>query len=468
MQSTTASSNTHQSAMQIISKNKLTLAACIFSVFSFAISINLVPTLFVPLQVYYGMNFNALGIIVVVSFASQTIVLFAARKLPDKIGMRPMFLATGFLSFLGFVLLFLAPYMFRPSAMLVGIMIPAVVYGVGSGFVVTLVNTTINSMPFSNKGKTLSIFHALFALLILIAIVGTTLLIHFLTVANWQFLPLIWALIPLIGFILWIKAPVYQPKVEKEKTVDDVSAEELNSDQTQALSEKETTDLKTASALLSNNDSVKKGNRKLFWLLLVSAMVAMSSEAILAKGASSYIDAGLAVPKLLGDLLGPAMFAGGLGLGRLLYGLLGEGRSMRKFMVWGSFACFMLYLLAVFTPVPWLGVAAIALSGFAVSLLVPGVLAQAGTDFKHMGAKIFVIVATATKIGAAGAPALFGFLGDAFSVPLTNLGYSLGLSPQAVALRAALLICAIFPLASFIIQLALKRNDKKKFLKVAE
>jgi len=440
---------------QVIRKYKFTLIAMLFSVLTFAVAINLVPILFVPLAARYGLAFGNLGLLIAVSFGAQIIVLGTCSKLPDKLGMRPVFIATGSMAAAGFLLLFLAPVFFPPNLILAGLILAVIVYGIGAGFAVTLTNPLINNLPFKQKEKTLTIFHAIFALVILIAIVGTTLGIHavsrerlgdaFNNYQGWNFIPLIWTAIPLTAVILWIFAPIVQPKPAPRPL--DIP-----------LNKKESGAVQNGTALLGKN---VKNRKWLLWVMLIAMTAAMASEAIVAKGSSSYIDVGLNVPKLIGDLLGPALFAVALGLGRLLYGLLGNERNMRNLMIFGSLACFMLYLVAVFTPIPALGVAALVLCGFTVSLLLPGLLAQTGNEFKDMGVKVFVWLATASKIGAAGGPALFGLLGGLLENTFPSLSYQTGLGMEALGLRAALLICAVFPLMSFVLQLVLKRGSKK-------
>jgi len=439
---------------QVIKKYRLTLAAIFFSVLTFTVAINLVPIMFAPIQRLYseiGLNFPTthLGLLIFVSFGAQILVLATCSKLPDKFGMRPVFIITAGIAVVGFLLLFLTPILF-PNLIIAGMIIAVIVYGIGAGFGITIVNPLINNLPFKNKERTLAIFHSLFALSILIAIVGTTLMVEFLPYDMWNFISLFWIIIPIIALVLWIFAPIVQKKeAVKGET---------------AVSEREVKVVADGSALINSTDNPQKSKAKraLFWTMMVAMVVAMASEAIVAKGSSFYIDVGLDVPKLVGDLLGPAMFAIGLGLGRLLYGLFGKGRNIRNFMIFGSLICFVLYLVAVFTPIPAIGVVALALCGLAVSLLLPGLLAQTGVEFKDLGVKVFVWLATASKVGAAGGPALFGFLGGILENSFGGLSETLNLTPYALGVRVALLICAIFPLMSFVLQLVLKKKSGVK------
>jgi len=408
-------------------KYKLTLLACTMSVWVFVIGINLIPLLFVPLMNLYSLPFSALGLLIGISFVAQLIIMLLFSKLPDKIGLRPILLTTSLLAAAGFLLLFSVPYLFS-SNILAGLILSVIVYGTAAGFMGTMLNPIINALPLKNKARSLTLFHAVSAVFIIVAIVGTTVSIYLLPEDSWNFVPLLWVAVPFVCFAVWLKAPIIKPQ----------------------------------------NDNSKEGRARLrkkgkaLALFLCAFTVAMASEAIVAKGASAYIEVGLDVPKLVGDLLGPAMFALSLGIGRLLYGLWGKKINIRVFMTVGSLVCFLLYLVAALTPHAALGVVALVLCGFAVSLLVPGMIAATGTKFADAGVFIFVMLSAAGKIGAAGGPSLFGLLGGLFDASfIVPIADRIGMSTQQTALRMALLVCAVFPLLSFILQIVLNRGDKK-------
>ena len=432
---------------EVIKKYRLTLVAAFFSILTFTTAINFVPIMFMPIMDFSGseLSIGHMGLLIFISFLAQMVILLSCSKLPDKLGLRPVLIVTCSVAAVGFLLLFLVPIML-PNALLSGLIIAVIVYGVAAGFLATMLNPIVNNLPFKNKEKTLTLLHVAFALGLIISIVGITVPIYFLPGGAWNYIPLVAIAIPVTAGLLWLKAPIVQPKKD--------NAAHAN------LSGSEKTLLKPA--------AVKKPNYRLLAIFLLSMAAAMASEAIISKGSSAYIDAGLGVPKIVGDLLGPTMFALCLGIGRLLYGFLGSKRSMHGFMIAGSAACFVLYLVAVFTPVPALGVAAIALVGFATCVLVPGMMAKTGQKFSGGGVMVFVFMSAAGKVGAAGGPALFGMLADVLASAFPNLLYNTGLSAEAFGLRAALLLCAVFPLASVVLQILFKRSLKKDNARLSE
>jgi len=440
-------------AGQVIKKYRVTLAATFFSVLTFGIAINLVPIMFVPLENFYeSLRFGHMGLLIFISFAAQMVVLTSCSKLPDKLGLRPLLIITSSFAVVGFLLLFLAPILFGEDLILAGLILAVIVYGVAAGFMATMLNPVINNLPFKNKEKTLTLFHTAFAVGLMLSILGITLGIFFLPNARWNLIPLVGMVIPMIAAILWTKAPI----VQKRKGLENRDEESVIVGDDENGVDDNMIHLQT----LDKTDKPAYNRKSLMFTLLACMMLAMATEAIVSKGASAYIDVGLNVPKILGDILGPVMFALTLGLGRLFYGLWGENRNMHKFMIFGSLLCFFLYVVAALTPVAAIGVVALAFCGLGSSIIIPSMLAKTGKRFKDKGVKIFIWMSAAGKIGAAGGPALFGLLGDVLDSAFGGLSENLGMTSAALGLRATLLICAVFPLVSFIMQIVFKNKMK--------
>lgn len=402
---------------------RFTLTACVVSLSVSAIAANLLPVLFVPLMDIYGLKFGHLGLLVAVYFLSQAAVSLLGARLPDKFGARPLLLISSALTACGFLLLYLSPVIFK-SGILPGLILSAAVYGASAGFLEMMLNPVINSLPFNDKHRAMSLFHSAFAAATVIAVAVTSVSVYFLPAGAWNYIPLFWCAVPLACVILWLKAPIIQPSA-------DAAAE-------------------APGKLLKN---------KFFYTALAAMLAAGASEIIISSGASAFIEKGLSVHKLLGDMMGPCMFALAFGLGRLLYGLFGRKIDIRSLMVWGSFACLLLYLSAALVPVTAVSVAALALCGFALSLLLPGMFALSPQKFPQSGVWLFAMLSAAHKAGGAGGSALFGFLGGAFDMPaLASFADRLGLTSARLGLRLALLACAVFPLISLILQIILKKR----------
>lgn len=407
----------------MIKPYRRTIAACVMGIASCSVAGNLIPILFVPLMNMYGLAFSSLGVLVTIFFLSELVISLLCSRLPDKYGSRPLLLITSTALVVGLLLLYLVPILFT-GHILIGLIIAVTVCGMSAGFTETMINPIISALPFENKSRILSVFHSIFAVTSVVAIVVISLWANFFSDA-WNYIALMWVPVPVVCFLLWFKAPVPQP---------------------------------TLDATVAGPRVLLKSGR--FYLSVFAMVAGVSCEMIISGGASAFIEKGLQVPKLMGDLLGPCLFSLTFGLGRFLYGMLGEKLNIYKLMVGGSLLCFLLYITAALVPVTMVSIVALAFCGFAVSLLLPGTMATSTARFPHTGVWLLAILNASGKAGAAGGPALFSFLGGMLeNVPLSDVAAGLGIPAAQIALRLALLSCAVFPLISLILQAVIRKKD---------
>jgi len=436
---------------------RLTIVACVVSVCITATANNLMPILFVPLMELYDFTFSKLGLLVAVYFIAELVAALSCAGLPDKIGFRPLLLAASGLTAIGFLLFFLTPFLFTDD-ILPGLILTVALYGLSVGLLDMLVSPVIQSLPFKNKHKAMSIFHSTFAGGIMISIAVTSLAIYYLPAHNWNFIPLFWVIMPLACVILWIKAPLIRPSAgvthipEVRPNKDDDNYYALYNDVTHKPEVIPTH--KNAIGILSN-----KGVRNLLVMSLLAMFFGVASEMVVTTGASTFIEKGLAVPKLLGDIIGPCMFAVTFGIGRLSYGLFFSKWDIRTFMIGGSLACILLYLAAAFVPATAVSIIALALCGFATCLLSPGTYTTSSERFPDAGVWLFAVLNAIGKAGGAAASALFGILGEMFDgLASWSFMEGMGLTAEQLALRLSLAVCAVFPLMSLILQIVLKKK----------
>ena len=79
----------------------------------------------------------------------------------------------------------------------------------------------------------------------------------------------------------------------------------------------------------------------------------------------------------MGDLAGPCLFAILMGSSRVFYASFSEKVRLEKFMAASGALCIVSYLLAVFAPVPVLGLLGCALCGLSVGIMWPGTFSLA-------------------------------------------------------------------------------------------
>ena len=184
-----------------------------------------------------------------------------------------------------------------------------------------------------------------------------------------------------------------------------------------------------------------------FLLALLLMIGSGASEQIMAQWSSLFAQKGLGVSKVMGDLLGPCLFALFMAVGRMWYGIKGEKIDLKKALLFCSILCIGCYLAAVFFSNPLISLAACALTGFSVSIMWPGVLSFTSARFPKGGAAMFGVMAIFGDVGCSVGPWLAGLISDsAQKLPqAAELAreYSLGL--EQVGLKAGILIGVVFP-----------------------
>ena len=180
---------------------------------------------------------------------------------------------------------------------------------------------------------------------------------------------------------------------------------------------------------------------------------------------SSFFAEGLGVPKLMGDLLGPGLFALYMALGRVIYGIWGSRIPLRKALIISSFLCILSYLVTVFSPSPLLSLISCSFTGITVSLMWPGTFSLSSAKFPKGGTLMFGILAICGDIGCSIGPWITGMISDYIVnndvfFALRSYQYP---DIEQIALCIGLLAAAVFPLM-MLIGLLLTRSKRKKEL----
>ncbi len=383
-----------------------TLFACFTSAVTQAIICNFAPLLFLTFQRSFGISLAQLSLLVILNFSTQLVTDLLATFFVDKLGYRPCITAAHFLSALGLLgLAFLPALMGAPFW---GLLIPTILYAIGGGLIEVLASPIVESCPTENKAGVMSLLHSFYCW----GHMGVVLLsaLFFLTcgIENWRILAVLWAIIPLANAFLFLNVPIAdQPPAEKSGGI---------------------------AALL---------RKPLFWSFLLLMFAGGATEQAISQWVSAFAESGLHMSKAMGDLLGPCLFAGCMGLARLLFAG-GQEKLLRKLLAGGAVLCLITYIVAAFSPIPLLSLVACALTGFGVGLFWPGTCTLAAHALPGSTA-LFALLALAGDIGCTSGPALLGFVADA------NGG----------DLRIGIAVGTIFPLC-LIIGLILSKKAKKK------
>lgn len=387
---------------------KKTLIACYLGFVTQAISANFSPLLFITFKDTYGISIDKIAMIPMVFYLAQLFVDFLATKYADKIGYRNCVVASQVLSSLGLVSMAFLPEIL-PTPFL-GIMISVILYAIGSGLIEVLVSPIVEACPFDNKDGVMSLLHSFYCWGAMGVIIGSTIFFSIFGVQNWKILTIIWALLPLYNTFNFLKCPI----------------ERLTED--------------------GESMSIKRlFKTPVFWLMIVLMVCAGSSEASMAQWASAFTESALGVPKIIGDLAGPCLFAMFMGISRTLYGKFSEKLDLIRVMLICAVMCVGCYLLASLSPAPILGLVGCATCGFAVGIMWPGSISISSVKCPKGGTAMFAFLALAGDLGGTLSPAMVG-----------NVSKLAGDN-----LKAGLLAATIFPFVLVISLIILKKASRK-------
>jgi fucose permease len=395
-----------------------TAKACYLGCVTQAIAVNLAPILFVIFQDQYGLSLEQLGRLILINFTTQIIADVITTKYIHRVGYRPAALTALALNFVGLNMLSAMPAAFQNPYS--GLVIAVVFYSFGSGIIEVIISPIVESLPGDEKASAMSLLHSFYCWGQVLVVALTSSFIRIFGAASWQWLPVLWACVPLFTCIMFIKVPLVPPIHEKAKT-----------------------SIKT---LLKSN---------IFLLALIMMACAGSSELTMSQWSSLFAERGLGVDKLTGDILGMCLFAALMGTGRILYSVYGHKVSLRKTLLTSSAMCVACYAITVFVSNSLISLISCALCGLSVALMWPGTLSLTAARFPLGGAAMFGVLAIGGDIGASIGPWLAGVVSNATQHMRADV--------NQFGLRLGLMTGMIFPLIMFIILLIdLKREKSLK------
>lgn len=403
-----------------------TLHACYRGYITQAIVNNLAPLLFILFQSRYGLSFEKVGRLILINFGVQILADLLSVKYVDKIGYRNAAVLAHIFCTAGLVLLSVLPNVL-PSPYL-GLILAVIVYALGGGLLEVLVSPIVNALPGEEKESAMSLLHSFYCWGQVGVVLVTTLLLKLFGEAFWPVLPVLWAALPLFNLFSFLRVPLAPPVPEAELT----PLKELF-------------------------------RSKFFILALILMLCAGASELTMSQWSSLFAEKGLQLPKVMGDLLGPCLFAVLMGAGRALYGVMGSKLNLKTLLVACGTLCVVCYLVTVFSPWPLLALFGCAFCGLSVSLMWPGAFSLSAEKFPTGGTALFGMLAVFGDLGGSFGPWLTGIVSDAAQknpVPLFS-GIISGDASQ-FGLKCGLLAGTLFPLVLFFGVLAFRRGKAEK------
>ena len=404
---------------------KRTKHSCYYTYVAMSSIFSLPPLLFVTFHDSYNITYTLLGTLVLINFTTQLtidlIFSFFSKYFNIRYTLRVMPLLTS----LGLFVYALVP-MIAPDMAYLGLAVGTVLFSVSAGLSEVLLSPTVAALPSDTPERDMSLLHSLYAWGVLIVVVVSTLFLTFVGTEYWMYLAMFWALLPLVSCYLFFTSPIPDFAV--------------------------------------NENSSSGGGRKSFGFILCLMCIFFGSAAenSMTNWVSSYVESALRLPKIWGDIFGMALFAVLLGLARSLYAKY--GRNISLVLLCGMAGAVVCYLVAAFSPIPIIALCACVLTGFCTSMLWPGTLIFMEEKFPHLGVAAYALMAAGGDFGASVAPQLLGVVVDSVKAAdfAPELAASLSLTANQLAMKAGMLVAAIFPIIGVVVVIVMRRHFKKR------
>lgn len=402
---------------------KSTVFACYRGYITQGIVNNLSPLFFVLFQNKFGISYSLISALILCNFVTQVITDVLSVKYVDRIGYRKSAVIAHALAFLGLVMQGTLPNVL--PAPYVGLVLATIVNGVGGGLIEVIISPIVDSCPGDAKASAMSLLHSFYCWGQVGVVLITTLLLRLIGENLWFIIPILWSLLPLYNLFRFLKVPLMPTVPEEEKTP-----------------------LKT---LFTS---------KIFLVALLLMLCAGASELAMSQWSSLFAERALGVTKVIGDLLGPCLFAVFMGIGRTIYGVWGEKIHLTGAMVFCAALCILCYLGTALFENPWLSLLSCALCGFSVSLMWPGTFSLTSAAYPKGGTAMFGILAVLGDVGCSVGPALMGAVSGAVSGNAKIAASFPNLTADQLGLKSGMLFSAVFPTLILIGVLLLTRFRK--------
>ncbi|MCL2741638.1 MAG: MFS transporter [Oscillospiraceae bacterium] len=403
-----------------------TLRSCYLGYVTQAAVVNLAPLFYIVFMDDYGLTFTMLGSLSLINFAVQILVDLICVAVADRVGYRALAVTAHAFAAAGLASLGILPGLIDPP--FVGIVISVAAFAVGGGMIEVLVSPIVDALPGEAKASSMSLLHSFYSWGQVSVAAATTALLHLLGLRHWWAIPMLWALIPAYNAYRFARVPLPGPVAEGGRT--------------------------PLSRLL----------RSPAFISVLAVMVCSgAAEQAMSQWASLFAEAGLGISKVLGDLLGPALFAAAMGVGRTLFGIKGRNLRLPPILLGSSLLCVLTYCMASLSRSPAVALLGLVLCGLAVSLLWPGTLSLASARFPMGGTAMFAMLAVFGDVGCSLGPWLTGLVSDLSvgggrPMPPSLAG---GPDPRGAGLRMGLLSSVAFPALMAMILLASRKGSGK-------
>lgn len=407
----------------MVQKQLITKYACYMSNASMAAVANLSPLLFITFHQIYNISYTMLGLLVLINFCTQLCVDLLFSFYSHKFNIQKTVRLMPMLTIIGLVIYALMPALFPGQAYLF-LVIGTMIFSASAGLAEVLISPVIAALPSDNPERDMSRAHSVYAWGVAIVVLLSTLYLQVFGRETWYILAMLWAIIPLVAFVLFMCSNI--PDLETSKN-------------------------RTGTSNLFKNP--------ILLLCIACIFLGGASENTMTQWCSGYLEAALKIPKLWGDVFGVAVFAVMLGIGRTLYAK--HGKNISRFLFLGFMGAFICYVTAAVSQNAVAGLIACALTGFCVSMLWPGTLIYTAEMIPGAGVAVYALLAAGGDLGGSVAPQLVGSITDAVAQSPLAASLSTILSPDQIGFKVGMLVASLFPLVGTAVVIMMKRTAKK-------
>ena len=399
---------------------KRTKLACFFSYLSMASPFCLPAMLFVTFREQYGISYTLLGSLVAVNFCTQLGIDLVFSFFTRLFNVRKTLRVMPVLTSLGLLVYALVPSL-CPDYAYLGLIIGTVVFSVAAGLSEVLLSPVVAAIPSEHPERDMSLLHSLYAWGVLSVVVISSVFLRIFGTENWMYLTVFWAILPLGSSLMFCLSPI--PPM----------------------------DLTPAAG------SKRAGRGTAMALCVACIFLGSAAENTMTNWISAFMESALQIPKVIGDILGLAVFALLLGFARTLYAKY--GKNISSVLLVSMICAAVCYLVAGLSPNVILAMIACILTGFCTAMLWPGTLILMEEKIANPGVAAYALMAAGGDFGASVAPQMMGAVVDTVSASewAAELGASLSLTAEQVGMKVGMLLGAIFPILGIGLLIFIKR-----------
>lgn len=406
-------------------KYQFTKWACYTNNISMSVVGNLSPLLFLTFKEQYGLSYSQLGFLVLINFVTQLSVDLVFSFFSHRFNITKVVRITPLITLVGLVV-YSVPTMLLPEAAYAFILLGTIIFSSAAGLSEVLTSPVVAAIPSKNPDREMSQLHSIYAWGVVGVVVISTVFLTVFGSERWQYLALLWTVIPLAGAIMFAHATL-PPLATPERA--------------------------------SRAAGIFKDKRMM--LCILSIFLGGAVECTMSQWSSGYIESALGLPKVYGDIFGVAVFGLAMGAGRMAYAKFGKRIYP---ILTGGFACSVVcYAVAAVSGNAVVGLLACGLTGLSTAMLWPGSLIMMEDIVPSVGVACYAIMAAGGDLGASLGPQLVGVIADAaVGIPaLSGLAKRLGMSADMLGMRIGLLVAAVLATAGAVLVLCIWRRFAK-------